>query len=324
MLTFLALYLFVCVTTTSTEGGYEEQLSTIPDLNIAAMEGIEQDFFVTSAGQNGTPIDAEIQDMLTDQMKFAAIAYYGQNIITKWNCTYCQSSSLEANFVKYISNEVTDIHSYIVTDHRKKEIHIVFRGTQSIRNWIMNLNAFLVHLKGQPRWSFAKLNTTKVSSDIMVHSGFLINYMSIRDRLMKTIRKLKQKHQDHHIFINGHSLGGALALLCGIDIHQQMQFQNVSIVTVGGPRVGNLEFDQYMKQTGYRIFRVINHGDVVPHLPLKVMGYADIDFEAFIDSNGSVFQCNKNVSCSGQELFHLNAKDHSQALGIHFGSRRNQ
>ena len=170
-------------------------------------------------------------------------------------------------------------------------------------------------MKPQPRWS-------RVSSEIMVHSGFLIDYMSIRNQLMKTIRKLKHKHQDHHIFINGHSLGGALALLCGIDIHQQLQLKNVSIVTAGGPRVGNPEFDRYMKQTGYPIFRVINHGDVVPHLPLKVMGYADIDFEAFIDSNGLLFQCSRNISCSGRELFHLNAKDHSQALGVHFGSGR--
>lgn len=49
------------------------------------------------------------------------------------------------------------------------------------------------------------------------------------------------------IIVSGHSLGGALAVLCALDLHRT--YNKVDrLTTIGQPRIGNSEFANYLTQ----------------------------------------------------------------------------
>ena len=63
------------------------------------------------------------------------------------------------------------------------------------------------------------------------------------------------------LFITGHSLGGALALLATRLIAPDV---TGACYTFGAPRIGNYEFFRFIKTP---VYRVVNSADVVPRVP---------------------------------------------------------
>jgi putative lipase involved disintegration of autophagic bodies len=88
----------------------------------------------------------------------------------------------------------------------------------------------------------------------------------IWDPVMETVQAERKKN-DRPIWITGHSLGGALALLAAwrckrkfVPVHQ--------IYTFGAPMVGNVETAEAIdRELPDRIFRYVNDHDPVPKLP---------------------------------------------------------
>lgn len=81
-----------------------------------------------------------------------------------------------------------------------------------------------------------------------------------------------------------HSLGGAQALLAGLDFYQRdsrFNTKNLSIYTVGAPRVGNPTFAYYVDSTGIPVHRSINNRDIVPHLPPQATGFLHPGIESW-------------------------------------------
>lgn len=73
-----------------------------------------------------------------------------------------------------------------------------------------------------------------------------------------------------------HSLGGAQALFAALDLYQRdnrFNTKNLSIYTVGSPRVGDPNFANYVRGTGIPYYRSVNDRDVVPHVPAQELGY---------------------------------------------------
>lgn len=53
-------------------------------------------------------------------------------------------------------------------------------------------------------------------------------------------------YQDAQITVTGHSLGGALAVFCALDLEQI--YGNINLYTFGCPRVGNTAFAKYQEK----------------------------------------------------------------------------
>lgn len=109
-----------------------------------------------------------------------------------------------------------------------------------------------------------------------IHRGFNEALSEIWSKLLPHLEKLAQK--GIKIWVTGHSLGGALAVLTAT------RFRKIhGLYTFGAPRLGNRNF---VSSFPMRSFRIINKNDMVPHLPFYP--YADLGSLAYIDSNGTL------------------------------------
>ena len=93
-----------------------------------------------------------------------------------------------------------------------------------------------------------------------VHAGF---NEAFSRKVEKLVRKDLERPnlQGMPLYITGHSLGGALAIVATYRISNDSLG---ACYTFGGPRVGNLAFGQSIKTP---VYRVINAADLVPRLP---------------------------------------------------------
>lgn len=104
-----------------------------------------------------------------------------------------------------------------------------------------------------------------------VHGGFVGSYKSIEDQILKSIKKIG----DLPLYITGHSLGGALAIVATQYFERDHTFSNqiAACYTFGSPRLGIGNFDGYLQSP---IYRVVNRLDIVIVVPLLLMGYVHI------------------------------------------------
>lgn len=111
-----------------------------------------------------------------------------------------------------------------------------------------------------------------VAGKSKVHTGFLEAFTSksnadgrsVREAVREILARDEAKDENNKalpLFITGHSLGGALALLTTKLIAPNI---NGACYTFGAPRVGNYEYFQLVKTP---VYRVVNSSDIVPRLP---------------------------------------------------------
>lgn len=127
-------------------------------------------------------------------------------------------------------------------------IAVVFRGTQDELDWKTNVNARFVALQGGTR----------------VHTGFFQAYWPIRDLMFDVIRRVI-KVRPRPVYITGHSLGGALALMATAELANDedaiVRDCVAACYTFGCPRAGDASFDTYVKAP---LYRITNGVDIVP------------------------------------------------------------
>lgn len=106
----------------------------------------------------------------------------------------------------------------------------------------------------------------------MVHAGFYHSWTvsdfstEVMDRV-RNIVSSRPPGAKFHVYVTGHSLGGALATLAAIDIAQQIcapQPQvSISVYTFGAPRTGNHSFAKLYDEFAPDTWSVINDQDLV-------------------------------------------------------------
>lgn len=82
-------------------------------------------------------------------------------------------------------------------------------------------------------------------SGCKVHRGFFASYSSVSKTILRDVAKLKSQYPESKLVTTGHSLGGALAILCAAELMHT--FGKVDYVyTFGQPRVGNKKFADWV------------------------------------------------------------------------------
>lgn len=128
---------------------------------------------------------------------------------------------------------------------------IIFRGTHYVADWLTDGNVAV----------------TSSTTGKSVHDGFNRTFKSMEPQLMQFMDSVA-KHSIHSIHCIGHSLGGALATLCGEWIKTVYKRKSY-IYTFGSPRVGMHSFakDCTSGVGSHNIFRVYHKTDIVPCVP---------------------------------------------------------
>ncbi|KAK4738531.1 hypothetical protein R3W88_002228 [Solanum pinnatisectum] len=126
------------------------------------------------------------------------------------------------------------------------------------------------------------------NSEPMAQSGLLSMYTtkieghipSLQETIREEIISILNNYSNEYslsITITGHDLGAALATLTAYDI--TTKFNNLPMVTVlsfGGPRVGNKSFRYQLEKNGTKVLRIVNSDDPITKVPGFVINDDDV------------------------------------------------
>lgn len=126
----------------------------------------------------------------------------------------------------------------------------------------------VLHKGGRPR-QLAEALVTELDTGLTrqpgvpgaIHRGFARALSVLSTVIAKVLRVLSDTRQTPRIWLTGHSLGGALAILAAQGVSSQHGLLPC-VYTYGAPRVGNRAFGQHYKPTHYRLER---RTDLVPY-----------------------------------------------------------
>lgn len=191
-----------------------------------------------------------------------------------------------------ITEPKTDTQCAILTDGTSATI--VFRGSDSSEDWETDFDSTLERTQFDQKvireLIVAPQEKTypyagSSSSGALMHRGFVAAYFSVRDQIHDYIRNSAVSS----VVATGHSLGGALATLCAVDIQYNFSDKvTIEAYTYGAPNVGNDGFRDSYNQRVPNSYRVIHGMDLVPELPRWWQGYRSVDKEFRIGQRFSI------------------------------------
>lgn len=136
-------------------------------------------------------------------------------------------------------------------------IYVVFRGTKTISEWIADA-------------TLSQVAYTYVADGGMTETGFTGVYSSIRQGIIDEVNTLAAGEGYTTLYVTGHSLGGALAVLAAPDLAQATSFKKPTVYTFAGPRAGDPTFATLYDSEIATSWRIVNTNDEVPKLPNPV------------------------------------------------------
>jgi len=163
---------------------------------------------------------------------------------------------------QFMSDEKVPLHedvplAYIAKDDNN--LYLVFRGTKTIDEWIADADFKLI--------PYPMGNTNAMSE-----RGFTNLYTS-----MGIIEALNNLDGFDNLYVTGHSLGAALAVVAIPDIIKKTKYKNPIMYSFAGPRVGDQNFKNLYDGLNIVSWRVFNTNDVVPKLPPTSRSYVHVN-----------------------------------------------
>jgi len=155
--------------------------------------------------------------------------------------------------------------------------YIAFRGTMETQEWIKNFTyrqTSFPHSNTMKQQHADFLNNSENSPNI--HNGFLQVYNNFRKDLIHKIKKLNPKQ----ILVGGHSLGGAIATICGLDL--KILGYNTIVYNFASPRIGDDAFCNLVNKLNLPLYRIVNTCDIAPTFPISVCPNFDDPENPFI------------------------------------------
>jgi triacylglycerol lipase len=165
---------------------------------------------------------------------------------------------------KLISVDNTQV--YVAENNQA--IVVAFRGSEApttldgLKDWLLtNANNYLILPEGQTGTEFAAAGV-----GARFHRGFLEALAMVWEPLFRAVDKAL-KTKERSLWVTGHSLGGALALMAAWRFHRNF-LAVTEIVTFGAPMIGNdTAAKAFEQEFSGKIFRYVDLEDMVPHLP---------------------------------------------------------
>nr|ABV03820.1 extracellular lipase [Aureobasidium pullulans] len=216
---------------------------------------------------------------------------------------------------------MSDSCGYIALAHSQTNPRIIvaFRGTYSIANTVVDLSTVpqeYIPYPGDPDSGASKTDHAKCDN-CTVHTGFYSSWKVASSAILPDVEAAIAAYPDYALTLVGHSLGGAVAALAGLEF--ESRGWNPTITTFGEPRLGNAALNEYLdqrfnlldstrevwtntfdeRQLRYR--RVTHIDDPVPLLPLTEWGYRMHAGEIYISKSALTPDIEDLQHCVGDE-----------------------
>jgi len=160
--------------------------------------------------------------------------------------------------------DVDGAQAYVMSD--SKDVLIACRGTEPTQ-----INDILADLKMFP---------VKHHVSGRVHRGFYAEYNKVIPGIKEALTKHNKKG-DKTVWVTGHSLGGAMAVLVAAELRP-----NGGLHTFGQPRVGNAEFLKALD--GIKYYRYRNNNDAVTAVPPSFLLFRHGGVLRYINTYGNI------------------------------------
>lgn len=243
---------------------------------------------------DGDPSVGPIDDLATRDSRYHPDVAYLMSIVSAW--AYADAEVLAAKLQYYglegahirqitvVNNALLVVATgYLVLSESGKVGILTFRGTDpaSFITWLADAQVQQrKFLQGHVHAGFYG-NVNAIWGDIADALVLARNGQVIDTTPDGAAHAAKLTNKLEALYITGHSLGGAMAVLAAArlfkgDFGDWPREAVRGVYTFGQPMVGDAEFCQAVKNRfGERLFRHVYHDDVVPHLPPK----SDFDYE---------------------------------------------
>lgn len=160
----------------------------------------------------------------------------------------------------------------VIADDETRKATVYRNGSQALIGFYQT--------RGSKDWEnnfrFWKKSYSVGSKKYKAHAGFVAEYLTMRGAILEAVRDAEG------VRIFGFSQGGAHAILCARDIWHNYPFVYTDTETFGAPRVYSWSSAREFRKAKYSdtachfVTQHRFHGDPVPHVPFKAMGYGDV------------------------------------------------
>ncbi|CAD6186570.1 unnamed protein product [Caenorhabditis auriculariae] len=216
--------------------------------------------FLTFFGVLGAPFyqNPQYNETLARVMLNFASGAYGDDSDEQECVARTFSGSNDNQFLQSFSRNCdflgNQCEGYAIVSNSLQQVTIIFRGTKTDTQLL---------LEG---WT-----TLKPTKDFYGLGNVNMYFSRGHEVLWPIISQIlyNPQYANYNVFFTGHSLGAALATLAAIrTVATGLRNSNqVSLITFGEPRVGNLVFAQNFDRMIPYSFRIVHEKDIIPHLP---------------------------------------------------------
>ncbi|GMG56260.1 unnamed protein product [Ambrosiozyma monospora] len=248
--------------------------------------------------------NTDLYDDIVQTARYADASYCISTIngvkLGQLNEACTEVSCADAEDDVYVVDVVDNIsHALILAQNSTKQIIIAFQGSSSLLDWIIDFTFVPVPFESYGASKGLNVNSVD-ATDPKVHAGFQAATDNFFQYSISVLKYLHEKYPDYEFVVTGHSLGGALASLAGVELY--LMGYNPAIVSLAGPKVFSpslaewvddvFNTDDYISKLQTQSVsavesntytRVTHIGDIVPCLPLVEMGYEHAGSEFYIN-----------------------------------------
>ena len=198
----------------------------------------------------------------------------------------------------FIDDEKTDLQAIICKNDDKKRISVVFRGSESLKDWYYDFTIFKILLE----------------NGCKVHKGFMnqLKNGGSLEAINAIVKKELTENNDYTLFVSGHSLAGALCTLYGYLLACEMPTISVQVISFASPRVGDVKWkNAFDNQPNIQHLRVTNNHDIITSVPM--IGYKHVGDVLHLVKGGYVYypSYSYNLCCSYTMFNKWSTKDHN-------------